>query len=107
LREIFKHCGLKIIRSFSEDISHSLKDFGLLPSSPKEEDNDKFNLDVYDKKSDNSFLLSIDEINSYENHPSAKSWKIMFHKYRKEIFKFRFPYYLPLGHQQHVYARKV
>jgi 2-polyprenyl-3-methyl-5-hydroxy-6-metoxy-1,4-benzoquinol methylase len=107
LRNIFKHCGFKIIRAFSEDVSHSLKDFGLLLASTQTETNNEYNLDVYDKKPDNDFSLSIDEINSYKNHPSAKTWKILFQKYRKEIFRFRFPYYLPLGHQQHIYAKKL
>ena len=35
LRNIFKHCGFKITHAYSEDISHSLKDFGVIPGIKK------------------------------------------------------------------------
>jgi len=107
LCNIFKHCGFEIIRAFSEDISHSLKDFGIFPGSAKPEPDDEYNLDLYDKKPDNSFSLDIEEINSYKNHQTTKTWKILFHKYRKEIFRIRFSPFFPIGHQQHIYARKL
>ena len=107
LRNIFKHCGFKIIHAFCEDIGHSLKDFGIRPRSAKAEADDAYNLDSYDKKPDNNFSLRIHEINTYKNHPTAKTWRILFHRYRKEIFRFRFPYFFPIGHQQHIYARKL
>lgn len=107
LRNIFKHCGFKIIHAYSEDISHSLKDFGIIPGIRKPKIIDRHYLDFYENKSNNDFSLSVDEIKSYKNHSTTKTWKILFHKYRKEIFRFRFPYFLPIGHQQHIYARKL
>jgi 2-polyprenyl-3-methyl-5-hydroxy-6-metoxy-1,4-benzoquinol methylase len=107
LRNIFESSGFKITRSYTEDISNSLKDFGLIPGIKKPIINEKHGLDFYKDKSNTEFSLSMDEINSYKSHPSLKNWKILFNKYRKEIFRFRFPYYLPLGHQQHIYAKKI
>ena len=107
LRNIFKSCGFKIIHAYSEDISHTLKDFGILPGIKKPEDDEKYNLEFYKDKSNTEFSISIDEINSYKNHSSMQKWKILFEKYKKEISRFRFPYFLPLGHQQHVYAKKI
>jgi 2-polyprenyl-3-methyl-5-hydroxy-6-metoxy-1,4-benzoquinol methylase len=107
LRNIFKSCGFKIIHSYSEDISHTLKDFGLLPSIKRLEDDERHTLDFYKNKTNTQFSISLDEINSYKNHPSVNKWKILIEKYRKEIFRFRFPYYLPLGHQQHIFAKKI
>ncbi|OGU56043.1 MAG: hypothetical protein A2V66_14885 [Ignavibacteria bacterium RBG_13_36_8] len=107
LRSIFKHCGFKIIHAYCEDISHSLKDFGVISDISRTEIIDEHKLDFYENKSNKDFSLSMDEIQSYKNHPTTKTWKILFHKYRKEIFRFRFPYFLPIGHQQHIYARKL
>jgi len=107
LSNLFRHCGFEIIRAFSEDISHSLKDFGILPSSTKLVPDDGYNLDLYDKKPDNNFSIDIDEINTYKKHSTAKTWKILFHKYRKDIFRIRFSPFFPIGHQQYIYARKL
>jgi len=107
LRNIFQSCGFEIIRAYSEDISHTLKDFGVVPGINKPELDEKYILDYYKDKSNTEFSIGIDEINSYKNHPSMKKWKILFEKYKKDIFRFRFPYFLPLGHQQHIYVKKI
>ena len=106
LREIFKTSGFQITHSYSEDISHSLQDFGILSKFNYEPDRDEFNLTYYKDKTNINFSVSEDELNSYFNHPSVKNWKILANRYKREIFRFRFPYYIPLGHQQHIYARK-
>jgi 2-polyprenyl-3-methyl-5-hydroxy-6-metoxy-1,4-benzoquinol methylase len=107
LQNIFKFCGFRIIRSFSEDISHSLKDFGIIPGIKKPPLNNEFVLEHYKDKANTEFSIDIDEVNSYKKHPSVKTWKIIFNNYKKEIFRFKFPYYIPIGHQQHIYAKKV
>jgi len=107
LRNIFEFCGFKIIKSYSEDISHSLKDFGIIPGIKKSSLNNEYILENYKNRLNTEFSIDMAEINSYKKHPSLKTWKILFNKYKKEIFRFRFPYYLPIGHQQHIYAQKV
>lgn len=107
LRNIFKSSGFEIIHAYSEDISHTLKDFGIIPRIKKPDSDEKYGLEYYKDKSNTKFSISIDEINSYKNHSSMKKWKILFEKYKKEIFRFRFPYFLPIGHQQHIYAKKI
>ena len=107
LRNIFKHCGFKITHAYSEDISHSLKDFGVIPGIKKTITIDEHNLDFYEDKSNKDFNLNIDELKTYKNHPTTKTWKILFNKFTKEVFRFRFPYFLPMGHQQHIYAKKI
>ena len=106
LRNIFKSCSFKIAHSYSEDVSHSLQDFGITRKFNYESEKDEFNLDFYDDKSNVDFIISDEELNSYKNHLSVSKWRIKLNNYRREIFRFRFPYYIPLGHQQHIYARK-
>ena len=107
LRNIFKHCEFRIIRTFNEDISRSLKDFGLLNASAKEEDKDEYNLQVYDKKPDNDFSLTIDEIDSLKIIPLQKAGKYCSINTGKKFLDSGFLLFdLPLGHQQHIYARK-
>lgn len=106
LRNIFESSGFKITHAYSEDISHSLQDFGITGGLKIPELKPETNLEYYKNKTNSNFLLSSEEIENYKNDVSAKSWKIILEKYYKEIFRFRFPYFLPLGHQQHIYAVK-
>lgn len=107
LRNIFKSCGFEIIYSYSEDISNTLKDFGITPGIKKPDNDKKYNLDFYKDKSNTDFNVNIEEISSYKNHPSLKKWKLLLAKYINEIFRLRLPYFLPIGHQQHIYAKKI
>ena len=107
LKEIFRSCGFKITHAYSEDISHSLRDFGITKSLKPQPQNEKFCLSFYDDKVTYNEPLSINEINALKNHPSVKKWKLLVKKYKREIFRFRFPASIPLGHQQHIYAKKI
>lgn len=107
LRKIFVHCGFKIVHAYTEDISHTLQDFGILPGIKKTQNLPEHSLDYYYDKSNTEFNLTVEETNSYKLHTSAANWKILFNKYKREIFRFRFPYFFPIGHQQHIYARKL
>lgn len=107
LRKIFEHCGFKIVHAYSEDISHSLSDFGITSGLKKPPTGEKFSLEYYDKIPDYEFSIDPEEVKEYKTHSSAKSWKVLLNKYRREIFRFRFPYFMPVGHQQHIYAKKI
>jgi 2-polyprenyl-3-methyl-5-hydroxy-6-metoxy-1,4-benzoquinol methylase len=107
LRKIFMKCGFKINHAYTEDISHTLQDFGIISGFKEPVNLPEHKLDYYDDKSNTEFNLTEDEINSYKFHQSAKNWKILFNKYNKAIFRLRLPYFFPIGHQQHIYARKL
>jgi 2-polyprenyl-3-methyl-5-hydroxy-6-metoxy-1,4-benzoquinol methylase len=107
LREIFKSCGFKITHAYSEDISHVLKDFGITDGIKDPGIIPEHNLDYYEKIPDVYVDLDLNEVKSCRNHYTVKNWRILFTYYQMEIFRFRFPWYIPLGHQQHVYAKKI
>ena len=103
---MFEACGFKIIQHHSEDLSHSLNDFGLSPRFKYPRENQSLKLSLFKNKRNEDFHISNEEIRSFENHPLLKTWKLRFHRFRKEAFKLKFPPSLPLGHQQLVYAEK-
>ncbi len=107
LREIFEACGFKIIQHYSEDISHSLNDFGLSPRFKYPHENQSLKLSAFKNKSNEDFHVSDEEIRSFKNHPNLKTWKLRLQRFRKEVFKLKFPPSLPLGHQQLMYVEKV
>ncbi|MDZ7289379.1 MAG: class I SAM-dependent methyltransferase [candidate division KSB1 bacterium] len=107
LRKMFEACGFKIIRHYSEDVSHSLNDFGLSPRFKYPRENQRLKLSAFKNQSNQDFHISNKEIRSYKNDPRLRTWKLRLHRFRKEVFKLRFPPSLPLGHQQLVYAQKT
>jgi 2-polyprenyl-3-methyl-5-hydroxy-6-metoxy-1,4-benzoquinol methylase len=107
LRKIFETCGFKILKHYSEDISRSLNDFGLLPRFKYPHANQTLNLTAFKNKSNLNFAISDEEIHSFKNHPRLKMWKLNLHKFYKNFFKMKFPASFPLGHQQEIYAEKV
>jgi 2-polyprenyl-3-methyl-5-hydroxy-6-metoxy-1,4-benzoquinol methylase len=106
LRKIFEACGFKIIRHYSEDISHSLNDFGLSLRFKYPHENQSLKLSAFKNKTNEGFQISDEEIRSFKSHPALKNWKLRLHRFRKEVFNLKFPSSLPFGHQQLIYAEK-
>jgi predicted SAM-dependent methyltransferase len=106
LRKMFEACGFKILKSYSEDVSHSLNDFGMLPwfKYPRETQNLK--LSAFANKANIDFYISDEEIHSFKNHPQGKSWRFWLNGFKREFFKLKFPVSIPLGHQQQIYAER-
>jgi 2-polyprenyl-3-methyl-5-hydroxy-6-metoxy-1,4-benzoquinol methylase len=107
LKKIFETCGFKIIKHHSEDISHALNDFGLLPRFNYPHENQTLNLTAFKNRSNEDFAISDEEIRAFKNHPALKTWKLRLNKFRKDFFSVKLPVSLPLGHQQEIYAVKV
>lgn len=107
LKKMFESCGFKIIQHYSEDLSRSLNDFGLLPGFRYPRANQTLHLTAFQNKSNEAFNVSAQEIAAYKNHPSLKTWKLRLHKFRQDFFKLKLPSSLPWGHQQEIYAQKV
>jgi hypothetical protein len=107
LRKIFEACGFKIIRHYSEDISHTLNDFGLSLRFKYPRENQRLKLSAFKNKANEDFYIRDEEIRTFKIHPTLKTWKLRLHQFRKEVFKLKFPSSIPLGHQQLVYAEKI
>lgn len=107
LRRLFEVGGFKIIKHYAEDLSHTLNDFGLSPRFKYPRENQTLNLAAFQNKSNEDFVISDEEIHAFKNHPALKTWKLRFHKFRKELFNVKLPPVFPLGHQQEIYALKL
>lgn len=107
LVKIFHACGFKIQKSYCEDPSHTLNDFGLLPwfKYPREPQN--FALSAFQSRTNEKFHVSEEDIRSYKHHPTLQSWRLKYKRLQKKFFRIHFPTHLPIGHQLHVSAEKI
>jgi len=96
-----------MIKHYSEDISHALNDFGLLPRFKYPRENQSLNLTAFKNRSNEDFVISDEKIRAFKDHPDLKIWKLRLNKFRKDFFRLKFPGSLPLGHQQKIYAVKT
>jgi hypothetical protein len=107
LARLFKACGFKIQRSYCEDISHALNDFGILPRFKYPRELQNLSLSEFQYKTNREFEVSDNEIGLFKNAPSVKSWRLNFERLKRSLFRIHFPPYLPIGHQQHIFAEKA
>ncbi len=107
LRKMFEVCGFRVIKHHSEDISHALHDFGILPWFKHSSENQILNLTLFKNKSNSGFKINDAEIQSFKSHSELQSWKLHLNKLRKQLFRIKFPAQFPLGHQQEIHAEKV
>ena len=107
LQKMFEARGFKVLEHYSEDISHSLNDFGISLRFKYPQENQSLRLSAFKNKSNEAFHISNEEIRSFKNHPQLKAWRLRFNRFRKEFFKLQFPPAFPLGHQQHIYVEKI
>jgi 2-polyprenyl-3-methyl-5-hydroxy-6-metoxy-1,4-benzoquinol methylase len=107
LVKIFESCGFKVQKAYCEDISHSLNNFGLLPWFRYSRKTYNLSLSSFKDKTNEEFKISDEEIRSFKNDPSLKPGRLRFNSFKKKLFQIRFPAFLPLGHQQHIFAEKV
>ena len=107
LTEIFEACGFKVQKAYCEDISHSLNNFGLLPWFRYSRKTYNLSLSFFKDRTNEEFNISNEEIKSFKNDPSLKLWRLKFNSYKKKLFQIRFPAFLPIGHQQHLFAEKI
>jgi len=107
LAELFKFCGFKVQRTYCEDISHSLNDFGFLPWFKYPRETQNLELSSYRYKINEAFDISDREIRSFKNDPSLKLWRIKCERLKRKLFRIHFPTSLPVGHQQHLFAAKT
>lgn len=107
LKEMFKSCGFKIIKSFCYDISHSLNDFGLLPwfKYPKETQN--YNFDTFSNKINTELKIDKETIRKIQDDDSLKNWRIFFNYLKKEAFRIKISSVFTIGHQQLIIAQKI
>jgi 2-polyprenyl-3-methyl-5-hydroxy-6-metoxy-1,4-benzoquinol methylase len=105
--QMFEACGFKIIHHYSEDISHVLNDLGISPRFKYPHANQRLRLSAFKNKSNEDFHIGDEEIRSFKDHPQMKNWRLNFDRSRKKFFELKFPPFLPLGHQQHIFAEKV
>ncbi len=106
LKKMFEHCGFDVKKIFSEDISHTINDFGFSYRFKYSKTNQKQSLSDYAEKTNSDFKIEEKEINEFKDHPSLRNWKLQINHYKKSLFRFRFPPSFPIGHQQHLYAEK-
>ncbi|MBM4157825.1 MAG: class I SAM-dependent methyltransferase [Ignavibacteria bacterium] len=107
LKNILKSCGFRIIKSYCEDIKHSIKDFGLFPWIKIRDSNEKYSLNDYTEKENTDFQISDDEINNMKYDKSLNSKKLLFNLYFNRFFKIKIPSVIPIGHQQVAVAEKI
>lgn len=107
LVNIFKSCGFKIIKAYCRDIKHSLNDFGLMPTFRYSSNTQDFSLNSFKDKTNREFDISDEEIKSFKNDPGLKLWKLKLKSIERKFFHIRMPYYLPIGHQQFISAKKI
>lgn len=107
LVKIFQTCGFKIQRSYCEDLSHSLNDFGLLPWFKYPHETQNFALSSFQNRTNQKFHMSEEEIRLFKDNPSLKPSRLKYKRLQKELLRIRFPTCLPLGHQLHLSAEKV
>ena len=107
LAELFKACGFKIQRAYCEDVSHSFNDFGLLPWFRYSRETQDFEFGSFQKKPREECDISDEEIRAFKEDPSLKLWRLKWGSLRRRLSRVHFPTYLPVGHQQHIFAEKV
>ncbi|RMD96838.1 MAG: class I SAM-dependent methyltransferase [Calditrichaeota bacterium] len=106
LARIFRACGFRVLRHYCEDLSHTLNDLGLLPWFKYPEENQRYKLSDFAGRANVNFHISEAEIRRYKDRPQLKPWKLRWRLWLKRVFTLKFPAFLPLGHQQHVFAEK-
>jgi 2-polyprenyl-3-methyl-5-hydroxy-6-metoxy-1,4-benzoquinol methylase len=106
LVKIFESCGFKVQKAYCEDISHSLNNFSLLPWFRYSKKTYNLSLSSFKNKTNEEFNISDEEIRSYKNDRSLTLQRLKFNSLKRNLFQIRFPVFLPIGHQQHVYAEK-
>jgi 2-polyprenyl-3-methyl-5-hydroxy-6-metoxy-1,4-benzoquinol methylase len=107
LAKIFEACRFKIQKAYCEDVSHSLNNFGLLPWFRYSRKTYNLSLSSFTNKTNEEFKISDEEIKSFKNDPSLKHQRLRFNNYKKKLFQIHFPAFLPIGHQQHIFAEKI
>lgn len=104
LAALFAGSGFKVRRAYSEDVKHTLKDFGLTPRPRASSGKVEPKLSDFQGRTQVEFEISDEEIRSFSQHPAVGRWRL---RLRKLAFQARFPAALPIGHQQHLFAEKI
>jgi 2-polyprenyl-3-methyl-5-hydroxy-6-metoxy-1,4-benzoquinol methylase len=107
LCEIFKACGFKIVKSYCEDVRHTLNNLGLLPWFRYARQTQHFKLSDFETGNDNRLTITDEEIHRFKSHLSLKTWRLYCRWIQKECLRLKFPPFLPIGHQQHIWAQKI
>jgi len=106
LSKIFESCGFKIQKAYCEDIKHSLNNFGFLPWFRYSKTN-SFSLGSFKDKTNDEFNISDEEIKKLKSDPSLEFWRIKLRSFEKKFLRIRLPVWIPIGHQQNLFAEKI
>ena len=107
LCEMFRASGFKVIKTYCEDVRHTFSNLGLLPwfrYSPKTQ---SLKMENFIHRINRPIQIADREIANLKNHSSLKTWQLNIQWIRHEYFRIKFPWFFPLGHQQHIWAKKV
>lgn len=107
LKAMYEYCGFKIEKAYCDGFKHTLKEFGYLPWGKIKGGFQHYNLNDYQKKSNDEFLNMGNEIPELKHHPSMKTYKIKINSFIYKLSRFRINSVIPIGHQQTIIARKV
>lgn len=107
LKKIFEKIGFKVIKSYCENIKHSLSDFGLIPFKKVKDKNSKFYLSEYEGKENKDFQFNKNELLEIEKNPALKNYKLKIDIFIKKFFPIKVYWGIPIGHQQFVLAKKI
>ncbi len=106
LKNIFEHCGFRILKSYCDGIKHSLKDFGLIPGARIKNSYSNYKLSDFENVKNEEFNSMEEEIENIKKDPSLKTSRIKFNLFINKISKLRIPSAIPIGHQQTILAEK-
>ena len=104
---MFKSYGFKIRKAYCEDVKHSLNDFGFLPWFKYSRETHNFSLSSFKDKTNVKFAITDEEINSFKYDPSLKPFRMELKELEKRFLHIRLPAYIPIGHQQYLFAEKI
>jgi SAM-dependent methyltransferase len=107
LSEMFRSCGFKVLKIYCEDISHTFSNLGLLPWFRYPKKTQSLKMTDFVHGTDSPIRITDQEIANLKDHPGLETWRLTIQWIRNEYFRLKFPSFLPLGHQQHIWARKV
>ncbi|MCX7832761.1 MAG: class I SAM-dependent methyltransferase [Ignavibacteria bacterium] len=107
LIKMFEKVGFKIIKSYCENIKHSITDFGVIPFLKVKDANEKFSLVDFEGKCNVEFYFTKSDLQEFRKNPALKSYKLKFNLFLKKFVPVKIPWGIPIGHQQFILAQKT
>ncbi len=107
LCKMFRSCGFNVLKAYCEDVRHTLSNLGLLPWFRYPQKTQSLKMTDLIHGTDRPIQITDQEIANLKDHPGLETWRLTMQRIRDEYFRLKFPPFFPLGHQQHILARKI